>query len=119
MSYSFSHTKGLVQVIMQLTRWISSNLISFLPHHDGSMYHTVFDVFFTSPCLLQHRSKNGFAGTGTLEKNKRLKTPLKEVKEMEKLQPGFFDVVLETKSKISVFCYKGNKVVTVSSTSDL
>lgn len=44
-----------------------------------------------------------------------MKAPLKEVKEMEKLPHGYFDVVLDTKSNTSVSCWKGNKVVTVVS----
>ena len=43
-----------------------------------------------------------------------MKVPLKEVKEMENLTLVFFDVVLDTKSNISVFHWKDNKLVTVA-----
>ena len=95
---------------------LGGNLISCLPHQHGSMYHIVFDNFFTSFCLLQHLSENGFAGTRTLQNNRCKKAPLKEVKEMEKLLRGSFDVVLITKSNTSVSRWKDSKVVTVAST---
>ena len=83
-----------------------SNLISPLSRQDGSMYHIVFDNFFTSLCLLQRLSENGFAGTGKLQNHRYMKAPLKEVKEMENVPRVSFDVVLDTKSSTSVSRWK-------------
>ena len=45
-----------------------------------------------------------------------MNAPLKEVKKMEKLLRGSFDVVLDTKSNTSVSHWKDNKMVTIAST---
>ena len=103
--------------VLGLVGLVVSNLIFCLLHQDGSMYHIVFDNFFTSLCLLQHLSENGFAGTGTLQDERCMKAPLTEVNKMERLPRGSFDVMLDTKSNTSVSHWKDNKEVTVASKS--
>ena len=91
------------------------NLTSGLPRQDGPMYHIVFDNFFTSLRLRHHLLEKKFSATGTMRNNRCMEASLKYVKKIEKLPGRSFDVMLETKSNTSVFCWK-DSVMTVAST---
>ena len=55
------------------------------------------------------------AGTGRVRMNRVENAPLKPVKEMEKLERGSADVVVDKKANIAFVRWKDNKVVTVAS----
>ena len=86
-----------------------------MPKHAGSNYHIITDNFFTSPQLLRSLREEGIAATGTVRLNRVENVPLKLVKEMEKLERGSADVVIDDNTKIAFVRWKDNKVVTVLS----
>ena len=90
------------------------NLTYGLPRQDGPMYHIVFDNFFTSLRLLHHLLEKKFSGSGTMQNNRCMEAPLKYVKKIEKLPGGSFDVMLETNSNTSVFCWKDSAMTVAS-----
>ena len=81
----------------------------------GSNYHIITDIFFTSSQLLRSLREKGIAATGTIRLNRVENAPLKPVKEMEKLERGSADVVINDNAKIAFVRWKDNKVVTVIS----
>ena len=87
---------------------------SFLPKHAGSNCHIITDNFFTSSPLLRSLREKRIAATGTGRLNGVGNTPLKPVKEMEKLEWGSVDVVIDDNGKIAFMRWKDNKVVTVT-----
>ena len=87
---------------------------SFLPKHAGSNCHIITDNFFTSSPLLRSLREKRIAVTGTGRLNGVGNTPLKPVKEMEKLEWGSVDVVIDDNGKIAFMRWKDNKVVTVT-----
>ena len=92
------------------------SLAQSLPKHPGENYHLVFDNLFTSPQLLHNLKNAGFAATGTLRANWTMKAPLKTVPEMDKLERGAMDAVVDVAFGIHLVRWKDNKVVTVAST---
>ena len=86
-----------------------------LPKHAGSNYHIITDNFFTSPQLLRSLRERGITSTGTVWLNRVENAPLKPVIEMEKLERGSADVVIDDNAKIAFVRWKDNKVVTVIS----
>ena len=87
-----------------------------MPKHAGLNYHIITDNFFTSPQLLRSLREKGIAATGTVQLNRVENAPLKPVKEMEKLERGSADVVIDDNAKIAFARWKDKKVVTVIST---
>ena len=94
---------------------VVDKLTDSLPKHAGSNYHIITDNFFTSPQLLRSLREKGIAATGTVRLNRVENAPLKPVKEMEKLERGSADVVINDNAKIAFVRWKGNKVVPVIS----
>ena len=94
---------------------VVDKLMDSLPKHVGSNYHIITDNFFTSPQLLRSLREKGIAATGTVRLNRVENAPLKPVKEMEKLERGSADVVINDNAKIAFVRWKDNKVVTVIS----
>ena len=86
-----------------------------MPKHALSNYHIITDNFFTSRQLLRSLREKGIASTGTFRLNRVENAPLKPVNEMEKLERGSADVVINGNAKIAFGRWKGNKVVTVIS----
>ena len=86
------------------------------PSQVGSNYHIIMDNFFTSPNLLRILKAKGIAATGNVRINRVENTPLRPIKEMEKLERGASDVVTDKNSNLTLVRWKENKVVTVAST---
>lgn len=55
-------------------------------------------------------------GTGTVRPNQIKNSPLNFVDEMKKQPRGTCDVLVDSKSNVTLVRWKGNKVVTVAST---
>ena len=92
---------------------VVDKLTDSLPKHAGSNYHIITDNFFTSPQLLRSLREKEIGATGTVRLNRVKNAPLKPVKEMEKLERGSADVVIDDNAKIAFVRWKDNKVVTV------
>ena len=90
-------------------------LTNSLSKHSGSNYHIITDNFFTSPQLLRPLRKKGIVATGTVPLNRVENAPFKSVKEMEKLERGSADAVIDDNAKIAFVRWNDNKVVTVIS----
>ena len=84
-----------------------------LPKHGGWNYHIITDNFFASPQLLCFLKEKGIPATGIVRLNRVENAPLNPVKEMEKLERGSADVVINDNAKIAFMRWKDNKVVTV------
>ena len=94
---------------------VVDKLTDILLKHAGSNYHIITDNFFLSPQLLRSLRKKGIVATGTAQLNRVENAPLKPVKEMEKLERGLADVVIDDNTKITFVRWKDNKVVAVIS----
>ena len=70
--------------------------------------------FLYSLRLLHHLLEKKFSGSGTMQNNRCMEAPLKYVKKIEKLPGGSFDVMLETNSNTSVFCWKDSAMTVAS-----
>ena len=92
--------------------YLVDKLMVSLPKHAGSNYH-ITDSFFTSPQLLRSLREKEIAATGTVQLNRVENTPLKPIKEIEKLERGSAGVVINDNAKIAFVRWKDNKVVTV------
>ena len=57
----------------------------------------------------------GIAATGTVRFNRVENAPFRPIKEMEKLERGASDVVIDKNSNLTLVRWKGNKVVTIAS----
>ena len=94
---------------------VVDKLTNSLPKHAGLNCHIITDNFFTSPQLQRSLKEEGIAATNTVRLNRVENAPLKPVKEMEKLEMGSADVVIDDNAKIAFMRWKDNKVVTVIS----
>ena len=94
---------------------VVDKLTDSLPKHAGLNYHIITDNFFTSPQLLRSLREKEIAATGTVQLNRVENTPLKPIKEIEKLERGSAGVVIDDNAKIAFVRWKDNKVVTVIS----
>ena len=59
--------------------------------------------------------EKGIAATGAVRLNRVGKAPLKPIKEMEKLERGSSDVIINGNAKIAFMRWRDNKVVTAIS----
>ena len=71
--------------------------------------------FFTTPRLLRELKMKRMASTGTVRVKRTEKAILKAVEEMKKLPKGSHNVVVDTKSNVTLVRWKDNKVVIVAS----
>ena len=94
---------------------VVDKLMDCLPKHSGSNYHIITDKFFTSPQLLRSLREKGIAETVTVQLNRIENATLKPAKEMEKLESGSLDLVIDDNAKIAFVIWKDKKVVTVIS----
>ena len=95
---------------------VVATLAEKLPLQVGSNYHIIMDNFFTSPNLLRIPKAKDIASTGTARIHRVENSPLRPIKEMERLERGPSDVVTDKNSNLTLVRWKDNKVVTVAST---
>ena len=94
-------------------RSLIDKLTDSLPKHAESNYHVITDNFFT--ILNYYGRERGIAATGTIRLNRVENAQLKPVQEMEKLENGSADIVIDDNDKIDFVRWKDNKVVTIIS----
>ena len=88
-------------------------LTDSLPKHAESNYNIITENFFTSLQLLRSLREKGIAITEAVQLNRVENAPLKSIKEIEKLERGSADLVINDNAKIAFVRWKGNKVITV------
>ena len=87
---------------LELGGSVVDKLTNSLTKHARSNYHIITDKSqVTSPQLLRSLKEIGIAATGTVQLNRVENAPLKPVKEMEKLERGSADVVIDDNTKIA------------------
>ena len=74
------------------------------------------DNVFTSTNLPRILKAKSIAATGNVRINRVENTPLRPVKEMERIERGASDVDTDKNSNLTLVQWKDNKVVTVAST---
>lgn len=95
---------------------VVKELLQDIPRPPQCTYHILFDNFFTSLPLLAFLSKEGYAATGTLRKNRMKNAPLSDAKNVEKKERGWHEVITDSNNKISIVRWNDNKCVMVAST---
>ena len=88
-------------------------LVENLPKYAESNYYIITDNSFTSTQLLRSLREKETAAAGTVPLTRVENASLKPVKEMEKLERGSADVLINDNAKIAFVRWKDNKVVTV------
>ena len=112
--YLYMGIDDFLDIDLGLGGSVVGKLTDSLPKHAGSNYH-IADNFFASPQLRRSLREKGIAAAGTFRLNRVENAPLKPVKEMEKLERGSADFLIDDNAKIDFVRWKDNKLVTAIS----
>ena len=105
--------KGDHNVKLGLGGSVVARLVNKLPSEFS--FNVTFDNLFTSLALLNHLSKNGIGGTGTLRANRTDHCPIKDTKIIGKEDRGSYGYRYGSANKLIVVRWNDNSVVTLAS----